>query len=371
MKGIKLADAALYSIVMVSYLWMPDQSVAAKIDGECRLPNNGVLQGDTKLESACTYNQSIIISSSNISLDCDGATLDGLGRSKYGIQIVSKGQKLSGVKVSNCNVKNFSINGVMVGSGIPDFKRSNDREENYQTSPTQVDLSNLKVEGSGNVGVYLYSYVTDVTLRNSVISGSKSSGVYLEQSSKNNKLIDNVIRENGVWDGPKTGQREGLSIDSSANNLIQGNSFIRNAAGGVFLYKNCGENYSKGMAVLRWQSSNDNVIRNNKFVDEKIGVWIASRQGSNLSHRDCGDPSLGNTKKYYRDYADNNVVEGNKFCRNQEYIRIAGNNNVVRDNRADVKAKEWVAEPINMTTRLTGISPKGNSVHDNQYESCD
>lgn len=347
-----------------------NKSVAGEVEDVCQLPSDGLLQGSTKLKGGCTYHQSIVISSSNISLDCDGATLDGMGKLKYGIQVVSGGRELKNVKIENCNIKNYSVNGVMVGSGIPDFKRSQNRQENYNVSPSQVEINNVSVDGSGNVGVYLYSYVTNVTLKNSIVKGSRSSGIYLEQSTQSNKIINNMIRDNGVWDGPKTGQREGLSIDSSAKNLIQGNSFVNNAAGGIFLYKNCGENFSKGMAVLRWQSSNDNVIRNNKFIDEAVGIWVASRQGSDLSHRDCGDPSLDGSKKYYRDYANNNLIEGNTFCRNKQYVRIGGNYNVVKNNKADVAPEKMVIEPVNMTARLTGVPPQGNVVEGNGYEVC-
>lgn len=370
MKGFRVCGVVACLIVIMSCVSEENKILAGERDNVCQLPNDGVLQGDTKLKRGCTYHQSVVISSSNIALDCDGATLDGMGKLKYGVQVVSGGEELKNVKVTNCNVKNYAINGVMVGSGIPDFKRPDNRRENYKRSPTQVEISNFNVEGSGNVGVYLYSYVTNVTLRDSVIRGSRSSGIYLEQSTQSNKIINNVVRDNGVWNGPKTGQREGLSIDSSAKNLIQGNSFINNAAGGIFLYKNCGENFSKGMAVLRWQSSNDNIIRNNKFVDEKIGVWVASRQGSDLSHRDCGDPSLDSGKKYYRDYSDSNVIDGNKFCRNGQYVRIGGNNNVVKNNKADVAPEKLVVEPPNMTSRLTGVPPKGNSTMHNRYEVC-
>lgn len=368
MKGTRVSVVVLGWAVAVGWV---GSVIAGQSPGNCKLPSDGVLQADTKLKRECVYNQSIIISTSNLSLDCDGATLDGMGRLKYGLEIKSNGGELRNVRVSNCNVKNFTVNGVMVGSGIPDFKRSIDRMKNYKSSPSEVEISNFNVENSGNVGVYFYSYVTDSVLRNSVVSGSKSSGVYLEQSTRNIKILDNVITKNGVWEGEGTGQREGLSIDSSARNLIQGNSFVSNSAGGVFLYKNCGENFSKGMAVLRWQSSNDNVIRNNRFIDEKVGVWIASRQGSNLSHRDCGDQSLDGAKKYYRDFADHNLVEGNKFCRNGQYVRIGGNSNIVKNNRADVVSGDWVVEPSNMTTRITGLAPKGNVVENNTYESCD
>lgn len=343
---------------------------AGEDSSACQLPEGGKISGEVRLDRSCTYHQTVSISASNTKLDCDGATLDGLGKLKDGISISSQGQQLKNVSVSNCSIKNFSNNGVAVRSGIPDYKRSSDHDYNYAISPSNVVLSHLHVENSGAVGVYLYSYVSNVTLRESVIEGSRGVGVYLEQSSRENKLIDNVIKNNGDMDGPKSGQREGVAIDSSAKNFIEGNSFISNSAGGIFLYKNCGENFSKGMAVLRWQPSNENVIRNNKFVGENVGVWIASRQGRDLSHRDCGDPSLDGGGKFYRDFADHNVVENNKFCGGGEDVRVDGNFNTVRNNKSDVKGRSLVVQSQNMTTRITGVPAEGNVLEENQFEDC-
>jgi parallel beta-helix repeat protein len=355
-------------MLLVASLSPVSPAFANETQGACQLPNGGNVSGNVKLERGCVYNQTLTVSESNSKVDCDGATLDGENRLKYGVMVVSNGKSLSDVSVSNCNVRNFSVNGVMVGSGIPDFKRSGDHQHNYDITPSNVVLSHLHVQDSGSVGVYFYSYVADSTLRDSVVSGSKGVGIYLEQSSKGNKIVDNVIKANGVVEGG--GPREGIAVDSSAGNLIEGNSFFGNAAGGVFLYKNCGENFDKGMAVLRWQHSNENVIRNNRFFDEKVGVWVASRQGRDLSQKGCGDSSLDGRGQYYRDYADYNVVEGNQFCRSKNYIVVSGNYNQIKNNRSDAATSAWVEQPVTMTARITGEPTVGNVIEGNVYEAC-
>jgi len=65
--------------------------------------------------------------------------------------------------------------------------------------------------------------------------------------------------------------------------------------------------------VIRWQHSDYNVIRNNTFVNEPVGIWLASRQNRDLSGFDCGDKPREGSLKFYPDYADNNVVVGNRF----------------------------------------------------------
>lgn len=343
---------------------------AGQVSKSCFLPNDALMMGKVKLERGCVYNQTIVINESNVSVDCDGAILDGLNKKKYGILINGKGRPLRNVSVSNCTVKNFSAQGVLVTSGIPDYQRVSDREYNYSMSPTDIMLKNLVVENSGGVGVFFHSYVTHAVLQDSKVIASRGAGIYLEHSSRDNSLINNVIKNNGRWDGPKTGQREGVAIDSSARNLIQGNDFINNSAGGVFLYKNCGQRFSKGRSVIRWQPSNDNVIKGNRFFDEKVGVWVASRQSRNQLKSDCGDKPLDSEGKYFQDFANHNAIEGNKFCRNKVPIKIEGDDNLVRNNRADVSTGKWISQPTTMRARLTGIPTSGNKIYDNYFESC-
>ncbi len=180
--------------------------------------------------------------------------------------------------------------------------------------------------GSGRVGIYFDDYVTHSTLSHSIVRDSYMSGIYLEHSSRNNKVVDNQIIDNGHERFGK-GKREGLAVDSSAYNLIEGNRFESNGAGGVFLYKNCGEHFSTGKSVIRWQHSDYNVIRNNTFVNEPVGIWLASRQNRDLSGFDCGDKPREGSLKFYPDYADNNVVEGNHFFGGKVMVRNDGQGN--------------------------------------------
>ncbi|WP_339544672.1 right-handed parallel beta-helix repeat-containing protein [Pseudomonas sp. RA_35y_Pfl2_P32] len=335
----------------------------------CQLPNSGNLNGNLTLDQSCTYNQTITINNSNTNIDCKGATLDGQLTRKIGILITSQGNPLSNVTVKNCIVKNFKSQGILITSGIPDYKRTENQIRNYQISPTQITLDNVNIEDTGGVGVFFHSYVTNSTLKNSTILRSKGVGIYLEQSSRNNNILNNLIKDNGESNAPNSGQREGLAIDSSAGNLIKDNKFISNLAGGIYLYKNCGEKYSTGRSVIRWQPSNDNIIKNNTFTNEKVGIWIASRQSVNLQKSYCGDKPLDPAGRYFQDYADHNTIENNVFCKNKAYIRVEGNNNTITNNRADTTSN-WITEPTTMKARLTGAATTGNRIVNNNYEEC-
>ncbi|MEG3132033.1 right-handed parallel beta-helix repeat-containing protein [Rouxiella sp. T17] len=276
---------------------------------ECKIPS---LHGNVSLNSSCVYHQQLVITASHTTLNCQGATLEGSNQLAFGIVVNSKGKPLSDVTIQNCKIHNFTHSGIRITSDIAANKLSADHQENYRRTPTNVKIDNVEVTSSGRVGVYFDDYVTHSILTHSVIRDSYMSGIYLEHSSRNNKIIDNQLINNGHESFGK-GKREGLAVDSSAYNLIEGNRFESNGAGGVFLYKNCGEHYSTGKSVIRWQHSDYNVIKNNTFINEPVGIWLASRQNRDLSGFDCGDKPKDSSGKYFWDYADNNLVEGNRF----------------------------------------------------------
>jgi parallel beta-helix repeat protein len=334
-------------------------------DGGCVLPNKGVVSGNVKLNSACTYLQGVRITDSNTYLDCDGATLDGEGKRAVGIQIDGKKKLIENVTVKNCRILNFKNRGINVTSGIPISDFSTDIDENYKLAPNKIMIDGVAVSGIGRGGVYFDSYATDSVLSNSTVENSGKVGVYLEQGTQRIKIINNTIRNNGL-----NGRREGLAVDSSAHNTIKGNHFIGNAGGGIFLYKNCGEHFSSGKSALRWQSSDFNAVQNNVFVDEPVGVWIASRQSRDLSKWGCGDPSVDGSGRFYADHANNNIVEGNDFCNTVTAVRVEGDNNTIAQNRIDDASRSQVIEPYQSEKKPDGQMTKGNLVRDNALYKC-
>jgi parallel beta-helix repeat protein len=322
---LKFTPCAFFSLMVVLPLSLSAcaDRASASDSRECKVP---VIHGNVSLQPSCVYHQEIMITRSHTTLDCHGAILDGRNEKSFGIVVNSKGKPLSDVTIKNCKIQNYTHSGIRITSDIAANKLSPDHAENYRRTPTRVNLENVEVTGSGRVGIYFDDYVTHSTLKNSVVRDSYMSGIYLEHSSRNNAIVGNQIINNGHESFGK-GKREGLAVDSSAYNLIEGNRFESNGAGGVFLYKNCGEHFSTGKSVIRWQHSDHNVIRNNTFVNEPVGIWLASRQNRDLSGFDCGDKPRDGSGKYFNDYADDNLVEGNRFVGDRLKIMDEGKRN--------------------------------------------
>jgi len=92
---------------------------------------------------------------------------------------------------------------------------------------TKVLFDHVNIQGSGRVGIYFDDYLADSTRKDSTVSKSIMSEIYLEHSSCNNRILNNCIVNNGHESFGK-GKREGLAIDSSANNRIDGDRFESN-----------------------------------------------------------------------------------------------------------------------------------------------
>jgi parallel beta-helix repeat protein len=200
---------------------------------------------------------------------------------------------------------------------------------------------------SRGVGVFVDGYVTGVTLRNLRIEGSGSTGIYLEAGSKDNVVEGNQILGNGYVENGPDGQvfdfggipvwfwgtgREGLAIDGSRNNVVRGNTFSGNAAGGIFLYKNCGE-FVNARPERWWHrryGADGNLIEGNTFLGERSGVWIASRMGENTAPMDCSDPTY--LPGVVLDYARANTVRGNVLEDVTYGVRVEDDDAVVEGN---------------------------------------
>ncbi len=191
------------------------------------------IKGYTGLRPSCTCRRTIRITDSNTTLNCQGSRFVGPVPEKVGLTIDSQGKPLSNVVVKNCKFNNFLSSGVRVTSGEQDVKKGTNHTEIYRRSPFRIVLDNMSVHNNnGGVGIYLDDYVSNVTVKNSSITRSGGAGVYFKHSSRHIKLIGNKITSNGFRDDIKA-KRNGVAVDSAANNLIERNVFQGNAVGGA------------------------------------------------------------------------------------------------------------------------------------------
>jgi hypothetical protein len=301
------------------------------------------------------------ISDSHTELDCQGSVIDPGSLRGYALHINSHGRELTNVTVRNCIVRNANAIGIVVGwRGSDQAKVSRyEREEIYYRTPHFVQIINTRVEASKGAGIYIDDYVSDVTLRHVAVTRSDSMAIYLEHSSRRVTIEYSLFEDNSL-----VKKREALAIDSSAHNVIRRNIFRRNKAGSIFLYKNCHEHAAfDAKQTERWQGSDNNLIEDNHFEDEPVGIWIGSRQSLDLRKLRCGDPYYGG--KFVRDKARENTVRSNSFLRVAKGVLIEDDENAVVGNRFRSTQEVCIRVGSSPRSRLLGMPIVEITVKDN------
>lgn len=339
----------------------------AALAAEGCLSGEVLIEASTRLAPGCTHRATLRIAASHVTLDCGGSLIDAAGRD-HGI-VVGGAPDVHSVTVRNCRVVNGKT-GIYVGWPESDTRKASrhTREELYARTPHDVRIETSSVRDSERVGIYIDDYASGVVVSRTGVAGCGSAGIYLEHSSRRNTIEQSTITNNGYgrFPFPRWGvaRREGIAIDSSAHNRVISNRIAGNAAGAVFLYKNCHERATTNPdSPPRWQQASHNRIAGNTIEDEAVGVWLASRQSRDLSTWDCGDRAYwGNS--HFPDYARHNVVEGNLFRAVRRAVVVEDDDNSVIGNTF-VDVEEPVTIGAQRRQAVLGRPVRGTLVKDN------
>ena len=312
----------------------------------CGSPTEAIVVTVTSyLDPGCTYTGGIQITASDVTLDCRGAVIQG-GSNGTGILIVSPADvDMSGVIVRNCTTRGW-LNGIRVTrDGFRDLAAGVEYDHHLRN----VVVEHGTVEDSRGVGVYVDAYVTKVTVTGLLIRRAGSTGIYLETGSRENTVANNMIVDNGfIENGPNgtlfdlggtqvafwgTG-REGLAIDGSSDNVVTGNYFHGNSAGGIFLYTNCGEYPNRVRYFERRYPADRNLISTNVFDGGWNGVWVGARMAENVFPMECTNTPFFEAPyiQYTLDRAKDNVVAHNQFVGPDYGVRVEDDGTRVIDN---------------------------------------
>ena len=365
------------------------------------------------LPTGCQYSRVTlnITDQSDITLNCNGAKFNGL-YTKYrqaidtpystqrapvahAIKVVTRDTIPSkNITIKNCDIRNY-VRGISVYyyfssesyDALKNRQNVVDIENNLrERSPKNITLTNNTISYSHADGIYIGRYITGLTLNNANINNSGAVGFYLDSGAQDNLVENSTFTFNGFSKYiPSKGRirrslttaREGVAIDSSAFNTVKNNSFKHNGGGSVFLYKNCHENHTVGLP--RYQSADNNLITQNIFEDEEVGVWIASRQSKDLTNWDCGDPQMdtgsvtyGPKKvdtKIYEDFAKSNRVVSNTFLDVRRGVIVEDDNNSIIGNTFKGSAKYDIKVGTKYRTRSKSHPVTGTRIENNVFSS--
>lgn len=362
-------------------------AASSQLAGCDRADSVVVATADTHLDPACTYSKGIEVRASGVTLDCQGATIESpAGAGGRGILVATPADvPLHDVVIRNCLVKGFLNSLRVTREGFKSLVAGHE----YDTPTSAIVVENSHLYRSRGSGVFVDGYVSGVTLRQLEIAGSGSVGIYLEAGSRDNVVEDNLVYDNGFGDVKPEGVplegtniryhstgREGIAVDGSRNNVIRGNRIVHNAAGGIFLYKNCGEYATQkpqGWWTRRY-GAEGNLIESNEIGGGSgagpTGVWVGSRMAENQLFMDCSDPVYvtSASTRIHLDRAAGNVVRDNSITGFTHGVRVEDDGNRIEANRivGTDPAGEAVLIGTKYRTEVLAQPVAGTEVVDNQ-----
>lgn len=252
-------------------------------------------------------------------IDCNGGSIGRPGRaSNTSTPTVAVWSRREGagwsvprdVRIANCtihgNLRAWGLGRNDI-AGLQASSRTSDHTRAVQAAaPSGLRLDNVAFVATGSIPLYVGPGVTGLRMMGGGFRGtSVSTAIYLDAESAGSTI------RNVAFD-IRTG-REQIAVDGSARNRIEANRFELGGRGGVFLYRNCGED-----GVIRHQTPSNNIINNNRFEGAALitprPVVVGSREGR---RRYCGDDAgypYGSSVDD-GDHATGNLVTGNTIRR--------------------------------------------------------
>jgi hypothetical protein len=328
------------------------------------------------LDPSDVVNNKIIIRGSGVELDCHGARLNkqilvespNWLNERTGIR---QWQAIKNITLKNCNSSSqIRITGLGQNGEAEHVVASSHRLGHTQraqfNAPRKVTIDNFLFDGEG-IKLYISPGPHQVTLKNSRVAGrAQSVAIYMDTESgynviKNNRITTETYNDEEICflgictDDPTKNPRELVAVDGSAHNKIIGNYFASLNNGGIYLYRNCGEN-----GGVRHQTPSFNHIVNNTFYynkhdGSKGAIHLSNRNGNKgYCHLDDGYPfgsSISN-----RDMAEGNVIAQNQFYKFSTYFIIKNDSefpNYILDNNDDYLTSH--------------VSRKSGCIQDNQF----
>lgn len=301
----------------------PYPIITIEADGSINPPTNITSLDNITYSFTADINACIIVERSNIFIDGNGYTLNGLYALTPALNLTNvvnvtiSGLTIAGfgwgicLECSNQNI--ISNNNLTQNEGSIQLNSSfgNKIASNTITNTVEAIIlrySNANIFSGNNIsdtyGVYLENS-EDNTISENIINRSQSTGIILTQSS-NNTISLNAV-ENCHY--------HGIHLTKSVNNTISDNWLTRNDAGAIRLY-----------------SSWDNMISGNEIIANSRGIDLSASShntlsGNNItSNINAGISVKSAVVNSFVVGSYNNIISENSIVKNYNGIEAVGAN---------------------------------------------
>jgi parallel beta-helix repeat protein len=263
------------------------------------------------------------IGATNITLDCQGYTIDGdADASGYGVII--NNANYDNLTIKNCTIQQFARN-LYVGVNSDDIIIENSHFlSGYYDGALTYSVENMRIENSSFSGVNeygMYAWYTSTpvninwTVLNSNFTGGSTTNDYGFQAGY---FYNSTFINNRFVGGSSTGDR-GFSINSEGENItFKDNVAISDTNIAVLFYNTDDSNISNNnitsgtsYGMYLYANSDDNIIDKNNITSGN-GIYMATYSyRNNFTNNQV--VSGTNYGLYMTDYAENNRFVNNNF----------------------------------------------------------
>jgi parallel beta-helix repeat protein len=263
------------------------------------------------------------IGATNITLDCQGYTIDGdADASGYGVII--NNANYDNFTLKNCTIQQFARN-LYVGVNSDDIRIENSRLlSGYYDGALTYSVENMHIENSSFSGVNeygMYAWYTSTpvninwTVLNSNFTGGSTTNDYGFQAGY---FYNSTFINNRFIGGGSTGDR-GFSLNSEGENITFRNNVVYSDTNIAALFYNTDDsnisnnNITSGTSygLYLYTNSDDNIIDGNNITSGN-GIYVATYSyRNNFTNNQV--VSGTNYGVYMTDYAQNNRFVNNNF----------------------------------------------------------
>ncbi|RLJ02329.1 MAG: hypothetical protein DRP11_03150, partial [Candidatus Aenigmatarchaeota archaeon] len=297
------------------------------------------------------------ISANNVTLDCQGHTIDGDDVADYGIYISRSPTQTTNITLRNCIVSDWDSYGIYI------HQAKNNTLENLSivSNPdvaillsTYSDYNKIinVTSYNNNFGLYTYSYISVLTIQNSTFKDNLAWDIFVDDSSSYNYQFENVI---GTDNKPIVFFNTTVTLenwDNNASEIILANadySVLRNITmerigtqnNGILLVEtdycnitdirasglqevvhlrrnsehnrieNVTGNLSKAVIYLIY-TSNYNDLNNITAISNTYGIYLESLSNNSLTNLTLDS----NTYGIYLRFSSNNTIHSSTITQN-------------------------------------------------------
>ncbi len=367
----------------------------------CRIPTGGMIINSSTTFCAGKYSLSgnvSVVSASDITLDCNGATLYGDGSGASGIYL----NDVNNSTIKNCAITNYSdgvyafnshettlrnnkMFGNMGGIEVKNSERISITDNNiFSNLGTGIGLENshdsnvLDNNVSGNLqGISVYG-ASFTIVKNNVASDNNYSGILVEDSNKFT-IGENTANNNGgigsiyvgdsnlghlVLNEASNNDSPGIRIEDSNDLLLNLNTANSNATTGILVVNstniyidNATANHNPLSGIYIEESEYGTITKSVTNENGRYGILFESSNNNRIIFSKAANQLIG----IKLILSGNNLVKGNQLSKNEFGFSLDNSSsNSIQDNNAYYSLESGVS--------FTNISMR-NSIYGNYFYS--